>query len=289
MIFLALAIFFSALNIWIFKLYQQFDIKIFQAIVTNYFVCVALGLVFSEIPISLASITGASWLPISAFLGLLFIGGFNLIAITTQRVGVAAVTVASKISMILPIAVAIIFYSDVLNWQKVLGVFMAIGAIFFTAVQDKSELKTLKKAIILPLLVWFSSGIIEILLDYVQRFQLESSEFPAFLVANFGLAGLIGLVALLFWVFTGKMKLGAKHIFAGVCLGFPNYGSLYFLLKALKESGLESSELFPIANIGIVLLAIIGGMVFFKEKLTPFNWIGVGLAIGAIAIMTLIR
>ncbi len=291
MLYLILSIICSAVNIWIFKIYEKFEINVFQAIVVNYFVCVAMGLLFTEVPISANAILNSSWLWVSACLGVLFIGGFNLIAITTQRAGVAVVTVASKVSMVMPIAVAIMFYGDAFSFQKLIGILMVIGAILFTSVKDFSELNTLKKVILLPLLVWISSGIIEIILDYVQNpsgLNIKTQEFPSFLVANFGLAGLIGLVILIGLIITGKNKLGLKHIFAGVCLGMPNYGSLYFLLLGLKESGLESSAVFPITNIGIVLLAIIGGVLFFKEKLSSFNLIGVGLAIGAIVLLTLV-
>ncbi len=285
MVFLVLSVLCSALNIWIFKLFEKFGVDNFPAIVVNYFVCVAVGFYLSEIPVIPSEIIQKDWLWISIALGTLFIGGFNLIAITTQRAGVAAVTVASKVSMVMPVAVAILFYGDNLTLQKLVGVLMVVGAIFFTAVKDASELKTLSKEIMLPLFVWITSGIIEILIDYAQRFELQSEDFPGFLVANFGLAGLIGLIVLLYFMLSNKQNFTIKHLIGGLILGVPNYFSIYFLLKALKESGIESSALFPIANIGIVLLAIMGGMLFFKERLSSFNWIGVGLAIVSIILI----
>ena len=71
----------------------------------------------------------------------------------------------------------------------------------------------------------------------------------------------------------------AKNIFGGIVLGIPNYGSLYFLLKALDASNLESSKIFPINNICIVCATAFAGIFIFSEKFNRKKLIGLGMAI----------
>ena len=62
-------------------------------------------------------------------------------------------------------------------------------------------------------------------------------------------------------------------------LGIPNYYSIVYLLKALKTEGLESSTLFTLNNVGVVILSTIFGLILFKEKLILKNWIGIIIAV----------
>jgi drug/metabolite transporter (DMT)-like permease len=41
-----------------------------------------------------------------------------------------------------------------------------------------------------------------------------------------------------------------------------------------------------VANVGIILLTTIGAVTLFHEKLSPLNWLGIGFALGAIALIS---
>ena len=58
-----------------------------------------------------------------------------------------------------------------------------------------------------------------------------------------------------------------------------------FLLKAFKTD-IESSTLFTINNVGIVILTTVFALLFFKEKLIKKNWIGIALAGISILLVT---
>jgi uncharacterized membrane protein len=58
-----------------------------------------------------------------------------------------------------------------------------------------------------------------------------------------------------------------------------------FLLKAFKTD-LESSTLFTINNVGIVILTTIFALLFFKEKLIKKNWVGIALAVISIVLVS---
>jgi multidrug transporter EmrE-like cation transporter len=65
----------------------------------------------------------------------------------------------------------------------------------------------------------------------------------------------------------------------------PNYLSLYFLLKVLVTTGWESTIVFPLANIGVVVTSAIVGILVFKEKLSKINVIGIVVAVFAIGLI----
>ena len=62
---------------------------------------------------------------------------------------------------------------------------------------------------------------------------------------------------------------------------------MYLLLKALQYEGLESSSIFTVNNVAIVMLTTLAGLLFFKEKLILKNWIGIAITIISIALVTL--
>jgi drug/metabolite transporter (DMT)-like permease len=80
-----------------------------------------------------------------------------------------------------------------------------------------------------------------------------------------------------------KAKMQWKHIAAGFFLGLINFGSTYYMLKAI--SVFESSVVFPVTNAAVVGLSGLTGYIVFKEKLSRMNWAGIGLALLAILII----
>jgi len=72
----------------------------------------------------------------------------------------------------------------------------------------------------------------------------------------------------------------------GLLLGVPNYFSMYFLVKTLNAFQ-QASLVFPINNIGIVLMSSLMAFVFFKEKFNKQKMIGLALASLAIVLMAI--
>ena len=86
---------------------------------------------------------------------------------------------------------------------------------------------------------------------------------------------------------TTKKRFQLKSIPFGILLGVVNYGSMYFLLLALRVENTESSTIFTINNIAILALSTLVGLVLFKENISKKNWIGIILAFIAILLVTL--
>ena len=90
------------------------------------------------------------------------------------------------------------------------------------------------------------------------------------------------IIGLLKVIWDGK-RIIRKNIIAGIILGIPNYFSIYFILLALKHLG--GIYVFPILNIGVVLLSSIISWLFYKEQMSKTNWIGIVLACLSIIII----
>jgi drug/metabolite transporter (DMT)-like permease len=82
------------------------------------------------------------------------------------------------------------------------------------------------------------------------------------------------------------MKIIGKNILAGIILGVPNYFSLYYLVKMLDSEVFESSTIFTIHNVAIVMVSTLVGILFFKEKISKRNGFGIALALVAILLVS---
>jgi predicted MFS family arabinose efflux permease len=76
-------------------------------------------------------------------------------------------------------------------------------------------------------------------------------------------------------------------------LGIVNFGSIFFLVRALHYNSpagrsLDSSVIFGANNISIVALSVLVGLLIFKEKLTYINWSGVILSALALLLFALV-
>jgi len=227
------------------------------------------------------------WFYYTFGLGILFIVVFILIARTTQTNGLSVASVATKMSVIIPIIFGLIYYKESLGVLKFIGILFALMAVYFVSVKSKGGLKLSKRDLILPLLVLLGSGIIDTTIKFLEEAYVAENDISIFSATIFFSAAILGIFLLIYNSFKGKVKIELKNIIGGIALGIPNYFSIFFLVKALRSDLLESSGIFAINNVSIVTLSTIAGIILFKEKLLPKNWLGIALAILSIVLITL--
>ncbi len=286
MIDLALSVLFSSLIFVIFKLFDTYKVQTLFAIITNYVVACTVGLLLYDGTVDLTTIPELPWFWGTFALGGLFIVVFNLMAATAQKVGVSVASVATKMSLVIPVLVGILFYKEALGTVKVIGIVMALTAVYFASVKAKTgELK--KTSILLPILVFLGSGLIDVSLNYFRDAYIAKEDFAVFSATVFGAAAFIGLFTILVKSLRQPLKTNFKNIIGGICLGVPNFFSIYFLLRALGNETLNSATVFTLNNVSIVLFSTLLGILLFKEKLLARNWLGIGLAIISIVLIAL--
>ncbi len=286
MIYLLLSVAASSLIFVVFKLFSKFEINTLQAIIVNYFVACTCGIVFYEGAINLQTIPNQSWFYPSITLGVLFIIIFNLMAITTQKSGLSVVSVATKMSVVVPILFGVLYYREALGVYKMVGIIIAIIAVYLTSVKSSSGVTIKRENLIFPILVFFGSGTIETSIKFIEGAFVGKEDVPIFSATIFGSAALIGLLIIGYQMLQRQFKFEFKNVLGGICLGIPNYFSIYMLVQALRQPEFDSSTLFTINNVAIVMVSTFLGILLFKEKLFTKNWIGIGLAFLSIVLIT---
>ncbi|WP_422079753.1 GRP family sugar transporter [Ulvibacterium sp.] len=286
MFYLALSILFSSLIFVIFKLFSVHKVHTLYAIIVNYMVAFVVGVLFYKGRVTLGEVPQKSWFWGTLVLGCLFIVVFNLMAATAQRVGVSVASVATKMSLVIPVLFGVLVYREHLSPLQVTGIVLALAAVYFASVKGKS-VSLGRASLWLPILVFLGSGIIDTSLKYVQETHIETDEFPLFSATVFGAAAMVGVLLLVSKRFKEPLNLGVKDILGGIALGIPNYFSIYYLLHALQHPSLSSAAVFTINNVAIVMFSTLLGIALFKEHISPKNWGGIALAVVSIVLVAL--
>jgi len=286
MIDLALSIVFSSLIFVIFKLYKRFQIRTVYAIIINYITACVVGIWLYEGGIKFDEITAKSWFAGSLMLGALFILIFNLMARTSQQLGVSVASVATKMSLVIPVILGVWLYGETLGTIKVIGIFLALAAVYFASVKS-TKLEMRSSNWYLPLLVFLGSGIIDSSIKFLQEYHVSSGEFPIFSSSVFASAAIAGVLFITARSFKARIDLRLRDVLGGVALGVPNFFSIYFLLRALQSPLLNSASIFTINNVAIVMLSTLLGIILFREQLSSKNWVGVALAVVSIVLVAI--
>jgi drug/metabolite transporter (DMT)-like permease len=258
-------------------------VTLMPAIVVNYFVCYICGALLLDAGHPMEHF-GASWFYYSMGLGVLFIAGFNFVGLTVQEYGVAMATLMQKMSIVLSVSFALIYFGESLGGLKVLGLVMALLSIVLYNTQSAKNLEgQVGLVFLIPILTWVISGLIEIGLLFTQKSGLIQGQDASFVSHIFLFAGLLGL---LWMLFSQKIHLllDKQSLLGGIYLGVPNFFSMYFLVLLL-DTEWDGSVILPINNIGILVLSSVSALLIFRETNSKLQWLGILLAV--IAILTL--
>ncbi|UOB17692.1 EamA family transporter [Abyssalbus ytuae] len=274
----------STLLFVIFKLFAKYNINVLQAIVVNYIVACVFGLILYPESYSISDIPARPWFMGAFLLGFLFISVFNIMAATSQKNGLSVASVAGKMSVVIPIIFGVIIYSEQLGIIKIAGIILALIAVYLVSVKE-GGIHIKKNQLIYPVLLFLGSGIIDTSLKYFETNYVGKNEIPLFSATIFAFAAIAGIIILAYKVFVKNELITLKNILGGICLGIFNYYSIYYLIKALRSDSLNSAAVFTINNVAIVMLTTIVGILLFREKLIPKNWVGIFIAVISIVLV----
>jgi drug/metabolite transporter (DMT)-like permease len=283
--YLLLSILFSTGLIVIFKYFGIFKIDVLKAICVNYIVACSMGLLLAKRKIPISEIYLEPWFGSALVLGALFVSIFFVMAMTAQRNGVSVTSIAGKMSVVIPVLFGIFLYNESVTFLKVIGILIALIAVYLSSVKEGISEK--KGTLLFPVLLFLGSGAIDTLLKYIQVNFVADEDIPLFSAGLFGIAGIFGFTILAIRTIKKREAFGFKNMLAGIVLGVPNYYSIFFIIKALQNKNFESSTLFTINNVAIVILSTLVGLLLFKEKFSTKNKIGVALAILGIVLVTI--
>lgn len=290
--FLFLCILSSTSIFIVFKSIDRQGIPAFPVIVINYLAAAILGFIINPGAISFSVLREAPWLPISVIIGILFIIMFFLIALSSRKAGISITTVASKMSVIFPILFSLLIDpSDRLTGLKAAAILATLAGVGLTVYKPgKSSLDL--PLIYIPLLLFLGMGIVDSMVKFAQHRFVGDSHTALFSAVLFLNAFLSGLIALAFFPKYLRNFTRLSTWAWGLLLGAVNFGSIFFLVRALNYispsgSGTDSSILFGVNNLGIVALSVLVGLWIFKEKLLYVNWLGILLSAAALFLFAL--
>lgn len=287
MIEITLTIVTFSLMLIIFKYFEIFKVNNLQAIIVNYITAGALALVADGSVLtnnfSITNLFQPTFIYYALIIGVLFIITFNLIAFGTQKIGIAITTVSNKMSMIIPVLIGLFVFKEDKNFLKLIGIVLAILAIFFSCSKN-GKLSFDKKYLPVIILVFIGQGIADSTLKWAQEFAINASNNNVFFATTFFTAAFSGTLFMM--IQQRKITVTLRSLLWGVILGIPNYFTLYFFVEALSAGVFESSQVFPIVNMGVIVLTAVMGIILFREHLSKSNWMGILLALIAISLIT---
>jgi len=285
--YLALSIAASTTIYVVFKLVAKYRLNMAVVISINYLTASIVGFSLMPVQASLQTIAQAPWFPIAALIGVLFVAMFYLIGKSTQLAGVSITALATRMSMVIPIAASIALFGETFNGAKAFKLLFALGALAL-AIYSKPEKQKSLGALLLPFVLFFGSGATDTLVKAAQARYVPDEQLALFSTVLFGTSFLASLFFLALNFRTIKKPIAiTKTLGTGLILGIANFGTLFGFVSALNHSKLESSSVFGINNIAIVSLSILIGSLVFKEKISRLNQIGAVLCIAAIAFLTI--
>lgn len=303
MLFLSLSILFSVLLLLNFRLFPRYEVNTFQAIVFNYPVCFLTGLLLLPAGQSFSIDFSQTWTWLAFGLGVGFILTFLLSGASTQRMGITATSLANNLSLVIPVCFSLFVFRtgggvsgfDTLNY---LGLVLAVVAVGLSTYKNEPPVQNQDDAIaqkqsrfglnvLLPVGVFLFYGATNTMINYMNLHYIPSSDKTVQVTLTMVLGAVAaGLLMLIIRVIQGKEQLQARSLIGAVTLGVPNFLSFYMLLLALSAFGSNGAFVYPLYNIGVILIAALLAAVFFREQLSTANKIGLALAVLAIGLLS---
>lgn len=274
--FLIASILCSSAIFIIFRLFNRYEVNNLKAIILNYFVAAGFGLIYSfpeQNPMNYP------WFWNAFFLGFIFIYLFVLMARVTREIGISIASISNKLSVVIPVLFATLFLKEELNLIAWTGIILCLLGTFL-ALYNKSSSMGFS---ILPLIIFIGSGALDTFLKYNQQANLSGDQHIWFTSSIFFFAGSFGLIYLL--IKQKRISFQKKELSWGLILGVPNFFSILLILWTLEHFNDQSAKIFPINNLGVVLLASMISFLIFKEKRSSINKFGLILGVVGIAIL----
>lgn len=291
MLYLIASIVLSVMLLLNFRIFPRFGVNTLQAIVFNYPVCFITGWLLMPTGQSFSLDLGQAWTWMALALGIGFIVTFLLSGASTQRSGITATSLANNLSLAIPVTFSLLVLGGgkVFDGFNYLGLMLAVVAVGMSTYKtpEPGQQAEARNAIWLPFAVFLMYGLTNTTINYMNaRYITDASRtIPVTLTMVLG-AIIAGAVLLLVRLAQGKERVERRSLIAAVTLGIPNFLSFYTLIMALSAFGSNGAFVFPLYNIGVILLSALSAALFFHEKLSTTNRVGLVLAVVAIGLIS---
>jgi len=253
MIFLLGSIVTSCILVILFRIYQNQNVSLIQAITVNYWICVGCGVIYNYDFFNQMMNLELETYILAILQGFLFIFMFFQIGKASHELGLSYTGLLGRLSVVIPVFLSIFYFHEKISFYQFLGLIFALAAIYLLS--TSSTPRPIEKKLLLKrgTILFVGNGIIDSIFKIFSANYALSTLHDVFILMVFGTAGILGTFYLLIF----EKKLQIRNISAGIILGIPNFFSLIFMLSALKL--MDGTQFFPLNNIGIILLLTLVG------------------------------
>jgi hypothetical protein len=284
-IYIALGVVCSVVVSVLLKLAPRHGVDVRQAIAGNYLVAALLTAALLDPHPSLLELPAAhpAWRVLVA-LGVLLPSMFLVLAHSVRRAGIVVTDAAQRLSLLLPLLAAFTVFGEAFSWHK--GAGMAIGLVAIACIvlrRRRDDARSAAGGWWWPLAVFAGMGAIDILFKLVA--QLTGVPFADVLLATFALAFVLAVLAMAWLLASGRAHWRWRNVGGAVLLGVFNFGNILFYVQAHRHLAHDPALVFSAMNIGVIVLATLVGVWWFRERPGKFNRAGLALAVVAVLVL----
>ena len=217
-----------------------------------------------------------------AVLGILLAGTFVIYSKAISLAGTALATVSARLSVLIPVLLSIMLFGESPNIKMIFGFLLALVTLylFYLSLKNHNNGSTSKNKYLYLLALLLGIGLIDFSMKlYEHKFLPE--EKGVFVFTIFFSAFIYTLI----YLFVKKIKFDKSTYNLGLILGVPNVLSIHFLLAALSE--LPAIVVFPVMNIGVIVVTATTAYLIWKEKINLYGRIAIAVGIAAILLLKL--
>jgi drug/metabolite transporter (DMT)-like permease len=283
-LFLLLSILSSVIIANLLRFSEHRRVSRLVVIAANYITCTVAAVAWGLGPGGLAMNAGAALLGIVT--GVSFAMTFWLMIIAIGRVGISIPVSVTRLAVVLPIAVSLLVYHERPNaWQQG-GLVLALAAlVLFGRSAGGGDGRTVVPRWQTALLVaglFVGMGINGVNMKVFEEDFSADASLYAFLAFLFGTAMVLSWTLVLV---RRRERVTRLAVGLGLLLGVPNLLSSVFFILALRY--LPGMVVFPLNDVGIVIVSALTGVLFWREKLSPVTRLALAISLVAIALMNL--
>lgn len=209
--------------------------------------------------------------------GALFLGAFVLLQWNIRQNGVSLPSTFMKLGVVVPTLMAVTIFGETPTWVQIAGIVLVLVSILLIQGGSERQQSVSYGGLIALLLVGGMASAMTKVYDFYGAPALKNH----FLFYNFGVALLLCIALCLY----KKQGFGLMDGLFGLLVGIPNYLSTLFLLLSLET--VPAMVAYPTSNVGCIVLVLLCGRIFFKERLTRRQWGCVGLILLALVLLNL--
>lgn len=218
---------------------------------------------------------GAYTVPLSVIAGAAALAGFSTIQKSVVANGPSATAMFSKLAMVVPVLVSIVFLKEYAGPLRWIGIILAIVSLVMFNWEGGFKIN------LLLLLVWVSGGCAECCSNLFARF-CDPADNTFYLTLLFGVASVLTAIVI---AKSKGPKFTGKEIAYGAVLGCLNIGNIGFMVESFQH--LPTTIVSPVICVSVILITALCGKAFFGDKFSRRQTAALCLTVTALVILNL--